>query len=108
MMELYKLISFMIYNILSVYVGVRIIELFLIRNYRRQKMAIFLYSGTWLINSIVSILDCGIIFTRISIVLCFIILAFFLYEGDWKIKVVAVTSSIVMGDYCRKYCMDVF
>ena len=61
-MELYKLISFMIYNILSVYVGVRIIELFLIRNYRRQKMAIFLYSGTWLINSIVSILDCGIIF----------------------------------------------
>ncbi len=96
-MELYKLISFMIYNILSVYVGVRIIELFLIRNYRRQKMAIFLYSGTWLINSIVSILDCGIIFTRISIVLCFIILAFFLYEGDWKIKVVAVTSSIVMG-----------
>ena len=60
-------------------------------------MAIFLYSGTWLINSIVSILDCGIIFTRISIVLCFIILAFFLYEGDWKIKVVAVTSSIVMG-----------
>ena len=58
MMELYKLISFMIYNILSVYVGVRIIELFLIRNYRRQKMAIFLYSGTWLINSILSILDC--------------------------------------------------
>lgn len=38
MMELYKLISFMIYNILSVYVGVRIIELFLIRNYRRQRL----------------------------------------------------------------------
>ena len=87
-----------VYNILSVYVGIRVIELFLISKNRSWKISFPLYIGTWLVNSVVYYVpDSGIIPTRLSIFLCFIVLVIFLYEGNWKRKALAVISAMGMG-----------
>lgn len=97
-MEAFDMIFGMIYNILSVYVGIRVIELFLIPKHRKWIISCPLYIGTWLINSVVFYLsDSGISLTRLSILLCFIVLTIFLYEGNWKRKVLAVISAMGMG-----------
>ena len=97
-METIDMVFGAIYNMLSVYVGIRVIELFLVSKDRSRKISLPLYIGTWLVNSVVYYVpNSGIMPTRLSIFLCFIALAIFLYEGNWKRKVLAVISAMGMG-----------
>ena len=76
-MGVFDMVFGMIYNILSVYAGIRVIELFLVPKSRNRNISIPLYIGTWLVNSVVYyVSDSGIGLTRLSIFLCFAISVF--------------------------------
>ena len=49
-METIDMVFGAIYNMLSVYVGIRVIELFLVSKDRSRKISLPLYIGTWLVN----------------------------------------------------------
>lgn len=91
-MEVSDAIFNMLFNILSIYACVRGIELFLLPKRRKRIVSIPLYIGAWLVNSLFYVLDAGISLTRLSFLLCFLVLAIFLYEGNWKRKVLAVLA----------------
>ena len=73
-MEIYETIFRFLYNILSVYVGYRTIELFLVSKKIKWGKKFCLYFIVWLINSLLYVFSTGIIVVRISIIigyLCF-------------------------------------
>lgn len=96
-METFDMAFGMIYNILSVYAGIRVIELFLVPKRMNWKVSFPLYIGTWLVNSLTYILSLEMNLTSLSALMCLVILVIFLYEGNWKRKVLAVLAAMGMG-----------
>ena len=64
-MEIYETIFRFLYNILSVYVGYRTIELFLVSKKVQWEKKFCLYFIVWLINSLLYVFSTGIIVVRI-------------------------------------------
>lgn len=67
-MEIYETIFRFLYNILSVYVGYRTIELFLVSKKIKWGKKLCLYFIVWLINSLLYVFSTGIVVVRISII----------------------------------------
>lgn len=96
-MEIYETIFRFLYNILSVYVGYRTIELFLVSKKIKWGKKFCLYFIVWLINSLLYVFSTGIIVVRISIIIGYLCFAFILYEGSWKMKILATVGAFALG-----------
>ena len=96
-MEIYETIFRFLYNILSVYVGYRTIELFLISKKIKWEKKFCLYFIVWLINSLLYVFSTGIIVVRISIIIGYLCFAFILYKGSWKMKILATVGAFALG-----------
>ncbi len=96
-MEIYETIFRFLYNILSVYVGYRTIELFLVSKKVQWEKKFCLYFIVWLINSLLYVFSTGIIVVRISIIIGYLCFAFILYEGSWKMKILATVGAFALG-----------
>ena len=96
-MEIYETIFRFLYNILSVYVGYRTIELFLVSKKIKWGKKLCLYFIVWLINSLLYVFSTGIIVVRISIIIGYLCFAFILYEGSCKMKILATVGAFALG-----------
>ena len=96
-MEIYETIFRFLYNILSVYVGYRTIELFLVSKKVQWEKKFCLYFIVWLINSLLYVFSTGIVVVRISIIIGYLCFAFILYEGSWKMKILATVGAFALG-----------
>ena len=56
-----------------------------------------LYFIVWLINSLLYVFSTGIIVVRISIIIGYLCFAFILYEGSWKMKILATVGAFALG-----------
>lgn len=96
-MEIYEIIFRLVYNILSVYVGFRTVDFFLVKKNIKWERKFCLYFILWLINSLLYIFSTGIVVVRTSIIICYLCVAFLLHQGSWKMKVLAAVGALALG-----------
>ena len=96
-MDIYNIVFNVIYNILSVYVGIRVLDLFLIKKDKTWIIKMCIYIAIWLSNSIIYVSEFGIWATRMSIIVGFSIATVILYNGSWVRRMVAVIAAIGLG-----------
>lgn len=96
-MDVYNIVFNVIYNVLSVYVGIRVLDLFLIKKEKTWIIKICVYVAIWLTNSIIYVSEFGIWPTRISIIIGFSVASIVLYNGSWIRRIVAVIAAIGLG-----------
>lgn len=96
-MAVSEIIFRFVFNILSIYTGFRTIDLFLVQKKIRWEKRFGLYFIIWLINSALYAYGAGIAIVRISIIIGYFCVAYFLHEGSWKIKALATIGALALG-----------
>ncbi len=90
-----------IFNILSIYIGFRVIKLFLHKKEVNSVYAMIIYSSVWIFNWSVYYIFSQVLLTIASLVLGMLIATFLLYEGNVIKKIVAVVSAVALGMVCE-------
>lgn len=90
-----------IFNILSIYIGFRVIKLFLHKKEVNSVYAMIIYSSVWIFNWSVYYIFNQVLLTIASLVLGMLIATFLLYEGSAIKKIVAVVSAVALGMVCE-------
>lgn len=96
-MAIMEIVFSAVFNILSIYIGFRVIRLFLPRKEKYSIYPQIVYTGVWLVNLLVFFLFNNVLLTISSLVIGMLLAAFLLYEGSPIRKIVAVITAVAMG-----------
>lgn len=96
-MEVAETVFSAIFNVLSIYIGFRIIRLFLHKKEVKETVSFAIYFGVWLINWGAYYILNQVYLTMASLVIGMLIATFILYEGSIFRKVVAVGVAVTLG-----------
>ncbi|MBP3475153.1 MAG: GHKL domain-containing protein [Lachnospiraceae bacterium] len=95
-MEYYEIVFSLAFNILSLYVNVRVINLFLPRKKETNRIAILIYFMVWILNWLIYYILQIPLITTLSLFLGLIFIVLILYGGNvWK-KAIAVVASLAL------------
>ncbi len=95
-MECYEALFSAVFNILSLYVNIRVIKLFLHPRHMNAAIKCFIYALVWFINWYVYYMFHILDLTTTSLFFGLLFIAYFLFEGGRIKKIMAAVASIVL------------
>ena len=104
-MECYEALFSAVFNILSLYVNIRVIKLFLHPRHMNAAIKCFIYALVWFINWYVYYMFHILDLTTTSLFFGLLFIAYFLFEGGRIKKNNGCSGINCFGNRCRKCSM---
>ena len=96
-MQMTEIIFSAVLNILSIYIDIRAIKIFLKQKKKNTKFSMILYFLVWSINWGIFYIWNNVILTISSLCIGLFLIAYVMYEGNWLQKLISVFLTVSLG-----------